>query len=296
MMKKEKISEMHQLIFDWYEKEGRHDLPWRKTEDVYFIAVSEIMLQQTNVPKVIEKFKEFTKNFATIEALAAAGQSTVMQWWQGLGYNRRAIYLHKMAQSIVRDYDGRFPTESCELVKLSGIGPYTSRSILIFAYNENIATWDVNIIRILRRWCGKKEISEKEVEKWANTFLPEGRSRDWHNALMDFASLICTKRSPKCTECPLDGVCKSFPDPDDHVRVVRKEVGRSECGKHIPRRIYRGRIVEFLRGNSGSVADIGPMIKKDWSVKKDSQWCEGVLKGLKKDEMVTCKKGVWMLQ
>lgn len=296
IMKKEQIKIIQDGILAWYKKQGRHDLPWRHTEDLYVIAVSEIMLQQTNVPKVIEKFKEFTENFPTVGSLARADQKTVVQNWQGLGYNRRAMYLHKMAQSVVSEYEGVFPRDVDVLRQLPGIGPYTSKSIVIFARNDDVATWDVNIIRVLRRWRGKKEMSEKMVATWAQRFLPIGRSRDWHNALMDFASLVCTKRSPKCDMCFLATVCRSFPDPHDFVQVRRKEVGRVECGKHIPRRIYRGRIVDFLRERSGSVDVIGPVIKKDWSNEDDHIWCEEVLQGLKKDGMVKCKNNVWMLQ
>ena len=295
-MKKIIVSDVQESIFSWYMENGRHDLPWRKTEDLYYIAVSEVMLQQTNVPKVIEKFGVFMKSFPTIYDLARAEQKEVIKLWQGLGYNRRAIYLHKMAQSIVHEYDGVFPEDPKILITLYGIGPYTSRSILIFALNENIVTWDVNIVRIVKRFFKKNDVDDKMIEELCMDLLPHGRSRDWHNALMDFASLICTKRSPKCMQCPLKMVCCSYPSPDDVVEVKRKEVGRKENGRHIPRRIYRGRIVEFLRDNIGTTDEIGVVIKNDWLLSKDYKWCENVLKGLEKDGIIMCKKGKWMLQ
>lgn len=295
-MQKEFVQKIQKHIFSWYKKYGRHDLPWRATDDIYHIVVSEIMLQQTNVPKVIEKYNSFIKIFPTIEDLANAAQKDVVLQWQGLGYNRRALYLKKMAESIAYDFGGEIPHDSDKLIALPGIGPYTSRSILIFAYNENIATWDVNIVRVLRRVHGEKIADNKKVDKWCQEFLPHNRSRDWHNALMDFASLICTKRTPKCESCPLKMVCRSYPDPDDFVYVKRKEIGRSEKGKHIPRRIYRGRIIEFLRHQSGTIDEIGCEIKSDWIKTQDQKWCEDVLRGLEKDEMIMCKNDRWMLQ
>jgi A/G-specific adenine glycosylase len=182
-MDKTTITRLRRRIFAWYKQFGRHDLPWRKTTDLYHTAVAEIMLQQTNVPKVIEKYQQFIARFPTLIDLAQARQKDVMMHWQGLGYNRRAIYLHKMAQYVANEHDGIFPKDPNTLITLPGIGPYTSRSILIFARNRQIATWDVNIARVFRRWHGKKEADEKKIEKWCDDLLPSRRSRDWHNAL-----------------------------------------------------------------------------------------------------------------
>jgi A/G-specific adenine glycosylase len=290
------MKNIHKKIFDWYEKNGRHDLPWRATKDVYHIVVSEIMLQQTNVPKVIEKYEKFIEKYPTVENLAQASQKDVIRSWQGLGYNRRAIYLHKMAQIITNDHAGVFPTEPIELIALPGIGPYTSRSVVVFACNQNVVTWDVNIVRVFCRLHGERMAKDDLIEKWCIKLLPQDRSRDWHNALMDLASMICTKRSPDCHNCPLKEVCGSFPNPRDHEIKKKKEVGRTENGKHVPRRIYRGRIIEYLRKESGHVNDIGSEIKKDWNKDKDEKWCKDILAILEKEGMIMCKKGKWMLQ
>lgn len=296
-MQKEKIIAIQSKIFAWYAQYGRKGLPWRKTKNMYRVAVSEIMLQQTNVPKVIEKYKEFLRVFPSVRHLAQAKQSSVLQQWSGLGYNRRAIYLHKMAQEIVQNHKGRFPQDHEQLIKLHGVGPYTSKSILIFACNTDIATRDVNIDRIMRRIHKQPTASEDRILQWIDLYLPLGRSRDWHNALMDFASVICTKRSPTCDVCPIKAECRSFPCPQDVVTVKRKEIGRSECGRDVPRRIYRGRIIEFLRAQDGTASMIGQVIKKDWKEKTDLQWCEEVLQGLKKDHMIDDDhNGVWHLR
>lgn len=283
-------------ILAWYARRGRHDLPWRLTEDMYRIVVSEIMLQQTNVPKVIEKYKAFLKEFPSWRALANAPQSAVLTQWRGLGYNRRALNLHKCAQVITCEYGGRVPQTPEECMRLPGIGPYASRAILAFGRNADVAAVDVNIERLMRRWHvsgGAENYTTQEAAEW---MLPQGASRDWHNALMDFASRVCTKRSPKCAECPLAKICPSYPDPDDYVHVKKKEPGRSEGGKHIPRRIYRGRIVEVLRDHALTTDEIGQRIKSDWETDQDGEWLEGVLSMLAADQMIQQRGAQWALQ
>ncbi len=295
-MRDEHVKIMHRKIFAWYKKAGRHDLPWRATDDIYHVAVAEIMLQQTNVPKVIDKFCEFIRVFPSIEKLAKAQQKEVVLMWQGLGYNRRALYVHRMAQLIVDHHQGQFPENAESLKELPGIGPYTSRSILIFARNHNIATYDVNIVRIFRRILGINNIDMQQMDILVADALPQKRSRDWHNALMDFASLICTKRSPRCAFCPINMICNSFPCPDDQVIHKRKEIGRSEKGKHVPRRIYRGRIIELLRQGNYAEDEIGQKVKKDWHEREDQAWCHEILLRLQEEGLTSCKKGLWMLR
>jgi len=295
-MNKAKIQKLRRTIFAWYKKNGRHELPWRKTSDVYHVAIAEIMLQQTNVPKVIEKYKEFIRYFPTINDLAQAPQRDIILLWKGLGYNRRALYVHKMAQKIVVDYESIFPKDIETLESLPGIGSYTSRSILIFAYDKNITTRDVNINRLVRRIYGKKDIDDKILATQVDTIFPHRRSRDWHNALMDIASAVCTKRLPKCVDCSLYKYCKSFPDPDDYVTISKKEVGRNEDKKYVPRRIYRGRIIEYLRTNEGSRSEIGCVIKSDWDTEVDEEWLEEILQKLRKEGMIVQKSNVWTLQ
>jgi A/G-specific adenine glycosylase len=295
-MKSERRRIIQKNILTWYRKNGRHDLPWRNTQDLYHIFVSEIMLQQTNVPKVIDKYKEFIDRFPSVSDLANAKQSSVITLWQGLGYNRRAIYLHRSAQEIIDRYNGHFPESHQELCTLPGVGPYTARAVLIFARNQNIVTHDVNIVRIISRTEKKGSVSEKQISRWTTEFLPKGRSCAWHSALMDFASMICTKRSPQCQMCPIRRECRSFPCPVDDVISKRKEIGWTECGKHVPRRIYRGRIIQYLRHSSGTISEIGVAIKKDWTEKKDVKWCKDVLDILEKEKLIICKKGRWMLQ
>jgi A/G-specific adenine glycosylase len=212
-------------ILTYYEQHGR-DLPWRKTTDRYAIMVSEIMLQQTQVDRVIPKYEEWLKAFKSPSALATAPLARVLELWSGLGYNSRAKRLQDACKIITEQYDGVVPDNHEELIKLPGIGPYTARSILIFADNQDLATVDTNIRRILIHELKLQEnISDKELFKIAEEQLPKGRSRDWHNALMDYGATLLTARKsgikPKAKQSPF------------------KE----------SRRYYRGQIIKHLTKN-----------------------------------------------
>ena len=185
-----KITSFQKKIFDWWE-ENRRNFPWRETENPYHILVSEIMLQQTQAPRVVQKYLQFLEKYPTLESLASANQKDLLGIWSGLGYNRRALWLKEAATEIL---DRKiFPKKIEDLEKLKGIGKYSARSILIFAYNENLATVDTNIRRILiSEGFATEENSEKELMSIAEMILPKGKSRDWHNALMDYGSIVLT--------------------------------------------------------------------------------------------------------
>jgi A/G-specific adenine glycosylase len=184
------IRNFQKKIFAWW-MENKRSLPWRKTTDPYYILIAEIMLQQTQVNRSIEKYLEFIEEFPSLEKLASAPISSVLKIWSGLGYNRRALWLQEAAKQIVELKE--FPKTQEELQKLKGIGPYTSRSILIFAFHYEIATVDTNIRRILiAEKFAEEETKEKELFIIAQKLLPKGRARDWHNALMDYGSLVLT--------------------------------------------------------------------------------------------------------
>jgi len=297
-MNQKDITEIQHRLFAWHKIYARKNLPWRRKgdlHDLYRITVSEIMLQQTNVPKVIEKYKRFLEHFPTIASLAQAQQSHVLRQWQGLGYNRRALNLHKMAKLILQKHGGQFPEREEDLIALPGIGPYTSRAILIFGRNKDIVARDVNVDRVLGRLRSRRALAERTKQQLAQHFLPVGRSRVWHETLMDFASAVCTKQAPQCAHCPLQKKCAAYPCTGDRVHK-KKEIGRSEHGKHIPRRIYRGRIIEFLRAQVGGIEDIGRAIKKDWHVHRDQKWLMEVLSILEKEGFIIKRGKKWMLK
>lgn len=180
-------------VMNWWSKNAR-DLPWRENPSPYKVLVSEVMLQQTQVSRVVPKYHEFLREFPSIEHLARANTKHLLTVWSGLGYNRRALWLKEAAREIVEQ--GSFPRDVTDLRKLKGIGPYTSRSIPIFAFNEDLAAVDTNIRRIfIALGFAGEDSSEKELQEIADTLLLKGRSSDWHNALMDYGSKVLTSSS-----------------------------------------------------------------------------------------------------
>ena len=288
-------------ILQWYSTHKRN-LPWRKPGiDPYYVVVSEIMLQQTQVPRVIEKFYEFTALFPTIEDLAAASKADVIQAWSGLGYNRRALLLHKFAQEVVERYQGKIPRTPAELITLSGIGPYSACSIASFAFNLPEPAIDVNVRRIYMRFFKGKDRGlpmgtkdEQELYQLVKSGIPNGKSMELHNALMDFGSLVCTRDVPKCSGCPLQKSCAFFPlyttEKEKVLFVMEKkmEKGIVEFGRYIPNRIFRGRIVELVRRNGGkeiAFNEFGKTIKKDYNP-QEAKWLLGLCEALRKDKLI----------
>lgn len=190
-LKERTIKEFQKKIFDWW-KDNKRDFPWRKTTNPFHILVSEVMLQQTRAGKrTITKYHAFIKKYPTIESLAKASKSEVLKLWSGLGYNRRAIWLQEAAQQLLKMES--FPKKPQKLQELKGIGPYTSRAILIFAFNQDLPTVDTNIRRILiTEGFAEESTPKKELFAIARQLLPKGKSRDWHNALMDYGSMVVT--------------------------------------------------------------------------------------------------------
>lgn len=181
-------------ILSWYQRHKR-DLPWRRTTDPYKILVSEIMLQQTQVDRVIPKYALLIEKFPTVQDLAKASTGTVLELWSGLGYNSRAIRLQEAARIICEMFNGEVPCNREQLLSLPGIGLYTTNAILSFAFNLPCPCIDTNIRRILLHELKLPESTPKNVlYNIAKTLIPEGRSRDWHNALMDYGSSVLTAK------------------------------------------------------------------------------------------------------
>lgn len=188
------VEAFRERIFDFYQKKGRI-FPWRLTRDRYGVMVSEIMLQQTQAERVVPRFTQWMERFPDVVTLADASLREVLQLWSGLGYNARGQRLHRAATLIVAEHGGVVPFEPAILVSLPGIGAYTSRSIPVFADNLDIAAVDTNIRRVLIHELQLPEtITPSNLLDVAGDVLPKGRSRDWHNALMDFGALELTSR------------------------------------------------------------------------------------------------------
>ncbi|MBN1929713.1 MAG: Fe-S cluster assembly protein HesB [Chlorobiaceae bacterium] len=189
-----RVEAFQSKIFDFYEK-NRRSFPWRETTVRYAVMVSEIMLQQTQADRVARRFSLWLERFPDVQSLASASLREVLEAWSGLGYNSRGQRLHRAAVMIVEQFDGRVPADPSQLIRLPGIGAYTSRSIPVFADNLDIAAVDTNIRRVLIHELNLPEsITPKALLDVADEVLPKGLSRDWHNALMDYGAMELTGR------------------------------------------------------------------------------------------------------
>ncbi len=204
----------HRRLLAWYARHGR-DLPWRRTRDPYRVLVSEIMLQQTQVDRVIPKYREFLGRYPTFQRLARARAGDVTRAWYPLGYYRRAEHLHGIARETVARYGGRLPDDGVALRSMSGIGRYTAGALLAFAHRKDAALVDTNVRRVLGRvFLGVRRLQQLRGQKimWdlAESLVPAGRAYDYNQALMDFGATWCTARKPKCPRCPMKSFCRSY--------------------------------------------------------------------------------------
>jgi A/G-specific adenine glycosylase len=200
-------------LLKWYEKHGR-DLPWRKTFDPYHILVSEVMLQQTQVDRVIPKYHEFLGRYPSFEELAGAQVSEVKKTWYPLGYNIRPERLHGIACETVERYGGRLPSSEEELLSFKGIGRYTAGAIRSFAFNEDAPILDTNVVRVLHRvFMAKGDPKTQKAKLWqlSEALIPSGKGYDFNQAIMDFGATSCTARNPLCQRCPMKSFCKTYP-------------------------------------------------------------------------------------
>jgi A/G-specific adenine glycosylase len=229
---------------------SRRDLPWRRTRDPWAVLVSELMLQQTQVARVVPKYHEFLAVLPTPAACAAAPAGTVVTLWAGLGYNRRALNLHRCAVRIVAEHHGRVPDDLSALLALPGIGPYTARAVLVFAFERDEAIVDTNVARLYARWHGRS-LTGREVQDVADAAVPDGRGWAWNQGLLDLGATVCTKRAPACDVCSARPWCAwsaggcADPDPADGSAGVSGRQSRFEGSD----RQGRGRLVDALRQN-----------------------------------------------
>ena len=226
-LKPQQIRSLRGALLVWYDRCARV-LPWRLTEDPYSIWVSEIMLQQTRVAAVLDYYKRFLTCFPTLDSLAEASEDEVLTLWSGLGYYRRARMLHRTAQLVMAEYQGRLPENSIELRKLPGVGEYTSAAIASIAFGERIAAVDGNVLRVITRLAG----FEKDTGITPAAFLAEAnataqrlidihRPGDFNQAMMELGATICLPTEPLCKGCPVHGFCGTR---GEHPSVPRRKM------------------------------------------------------------------------
>jgi A/G-specific adenine glycosylase len=211
-------------LLGWYDRNGR-TLPWRETSDPYHILVSEIMLQQTQVDRVLPKYREWLDKYPSLEALACASEAEVAETWRPLGYNIRPRRLQAIAREAVASYGGRLPSDEQTLLSFKGIGAYTAGAIRSFAFRERAAILDTNVARVLFRifigkGAPKAHATKKDLWEISAALVPRRRAFDFNQALMDFGATLCTARKPKCPICPMTSQCAAYPhNPENEKRA-----------------------------------------------------------------------------
>jgi A/G-specific adenine glycosylase len=206
---------LRRRLLDWYDG-NRRDLPWRRSRDPYAIWVSEIMLQQTRVAVVVERYRAFLQRFPTLVSLALAGEDEVLALWSGLGYYRRARLLHKAAQFVAAQHHGNLPATAAELRTLPGIGAYTAAAIASIAHGESVPVVDGNVERVVCRlqgWNGGAGKTtgalKRKIDATAASLLDPARPGDFNQAMMELGAVVCVPRNPRCLVCPVARFCKT---------------------------------------------------------------------------------------
>ncbi len=322
------MSQFHQKLFTWWRKEGRI-LPWREKltvlptkvrdeafghyfasslkRDPYKVVVAEMMLQQTQVDRVMSKFQAWMEKWPSTAALAKASLAEVLIFWQGLGYNRRAKFLWQLAKKI-EELSGVWPTTEKELLELPGIGRYTARAIMSFAFGMQVGVVDTNIKRVIARTQGI-EWSERQVNppfdlkadyfQLADELLPADQADPWNQAIMDLGAMVCTAKSPKCEVCPLSQLCQSNLRAQKHgfenygvwlkslatLPKLKKKSVRFEDTD----RFFRGRIMDLLRESEYEIPKLAQKMEEEYGL-IDPDRFNKLLTGLASEEMITIQK------
>jgi A/G-specific adenine glycosylase len=251
------VSTEHQgALLAWGER-TRRALPWRATRDPWAILVSEVMAQQTQVDRVAPKYLAFLERFPAPAACAAAPVAEVIRMWDGLGYNRRAISLHRCAVVVTEEHGGVLPADLAALQRLPGVGPYTARAVLAFAFERDVGVVDTNAARVLARWGGRS-LTSSAAQAAADDAVPPGHGWAWNQAMLDLAVAVCTRRRPSCASCPVERSCAwrasacAEPDPADGSAGVSG--GQSTFAGSD--RQGRGRLVAALRRGPVKARDL----------------------------------------
>ncbi|HEY4433302.1 MAG TPA: hypothetical protein VGM99_02765 [Candidatus Cybelea sp.] len=290
-------------LLRWFGRHGRTSLPWRTVRSPYRTLVSEFMLAQTQVDRVVPRFEAFVERFPDFASLAKAPLADVLREWKGLGYNSRAVRLHRLARAVVVDHGGALPSGAEALRSLPGVGPYTLAAIRAFAFNLDDAPVDTNVRRIVHRlFFGiehPRAAGAAQLDERARALVPWDRAHDWNSALMDLGALLCTARAPKCLLCPLRGDCRAAPVDAAALELARAaNVKRASAQEAIPfeqsRRYARGRIIDRLRelpaGQRISLLDLTLAMQPQLPGRSNAELRE-VVAALERDGLISSDAG-----
>jgi len=295
------IGALHVALLSWYAIHARV-LPWRTDPSPYHVLVSEFMLQQTQVERVVPYYHAFLAQFPTVRSLAEAPVADVIRAWQGLGYNRRAIRLKEIAVQVMDEHEGVIPSDVPTLLRMRGIGTYTAAAIASFAYGTDTATVDTNIRRVYRRLrhgLTAPALGERAAQKQADELLPPGRAADWNQALMDLGATICTAHRPRCVACPVNHLCVAYAsyrgtgEANAAAYFARYEAGTRPAKVERPfagsSRYYRGRIVATLGalppGTFLPLRALGHAIREERGG-YEAGWLDALVDGLARDGLI----------
>ncbi len=273
------VNQFNHDLLRWF-YENKRDLPWRKTQNPYYIWISEIMLQQTQVDTVIPYYERFIKTFPTMEDLAYADEETVLKNWEGLGYYSRARNLQQGVREVVEEYDAKIPETRKEILSLKGVGPYTSGAILSIAYNVPEPAVDGNVMRVLSRVFMidddiTKVKTKKHFEDIVYRLIPHTDPSGFNQSLMELGALVCKPRQPECLTCPLQKHCLAYDEGVQHEFPVKKKKTKPKPMSYIVLIIYNSKkqILIEKRPENGLLANLWqfPMIQ----IEDDSQITHG---------------------
>ncbi len=264
---------VHRKIRHWYTRHGRTDLPWRNTADPYTIWLSEVMLQQTQVKTVLERYYfPFLEKFPSIEALGKAPLDAVLKQWEGLGYYTRAKNLHKTAQLLTQEQAPGtapvLPSAIDALIQLPGIGKNTAHAVAAFAFRQPVPVMEANVRRILCRIYAMEQADEKMLWKIAYEMVDREHPFEYNQAMMDIGATLCTPKTPQCTACPFESICQGKHDPQRYPTKKRRAVPTRE--QHIMLNLYDNKLAltkregKFLHGLWGFPATEVPLCAAEY--------------------------------
>ncbi|MBI4338244.1 MAG: A/G-specific adenine glycosylase [Chloroflexi bacterium] len=288
------VEAMRGDLLRWYHTHQR-DLPWRHTDDPYAILVSEVMLQQTQAQRVVAHYHRFLAQFPSFATLASAPPGAVIRAWAPLGYNLRAVRLHRLAKVVMDAHHGVLPQEVTILEALPGLGEYTAAAVACFAFGTPLPVLDTNVRRVLRRaFFGAEDAPKLLIRQVAGRALPQDVASEWNQALMDLGATVCLARRPACSRCPWQASCRAAPFFRGRGEAPKVAEARPPYRAKQPpfagsSRYYRGRIVDHLRtlapGEAVRLTELGLHLRQDFSPHAAS-WLARLVEGLERDSLV----------